>query len=165
LKPIEIFVGEFHVAKNNKWKHMKRHEAIAPLSRDHHASLILAQLLKKNAPMYRDMPDNARDKAVYAQQQFEEHIKKHFQQEEAMLDKVKDCHEEIDMLAKEIRAEHKELTDLFQALQSSTDLVETMDTLANNLEQHIRKEERILFPLLQQHCSEETLQEIHELLH
>ncbi len=144
---------------------MQRHEAIAPLSRDHHASLILAQLLKRNAPVYRELPESAKDKAVYARQQFEEHIKKHFQQEETMLEKVKDCHVEVDMLAKEIRAEHKELVDLFQALQSSTDVVDTMDTLANKLEQHIRKEERILFPLLQQHCSEETLQEIHELLH
>jgi hemerythrin-like domain-containing protein len=144
---------------------MKRHEAIAPLSRDHHSSLILAQLLKKNAPGYRDMPENIKDKAVYARKQFEEHIRKHFQQEEEMLKKAKDCHPEINILAGEIKSEHKALEDLFQALQSSVDLEGCMDTLGSTLEQHIRKEERILFPLLQQHCSEELLQEIHELLH
>ena len=144
---------------------MKRHESIAPLSRDHHGSLLLAQLLKKNAPVYRDMPDNAKDKARYAQQQFEEHIKKHFEQEEAMLELVKDVYPGINALAAEINTEHRELTALFYSLESATDLETAMDTLAIALETHIRKEERVLFPLLQQHCSEELLQEIHTLLH
>jgi hemerythrin-like domain-containing protein len=144
---------------------MKRHEAIAPLSRDHHGSLLLAQLLKKNAPVYRDMPDNAKDKARYAQLQFEGHIKKHFEQEEAMLELVKEVHPGINTLAKEIKAEHRELTALFYSLGSATDLETAMDSLAIALETHIRKEERILFPLLQQHCSEALLQEIHTLLH
>jgi hemerythrin-like domain-containing protein len=144
---------------------MKRHEAIAPLSRDHHGSLLLAQLLKKNAPVYRDMPDNAKDKTRYAQQQFEEHIKKHFEQEEAMLELVKDAHPGINATAAEIKTEHRELTALFYSLESATDLETAMDTLAIALETHIRKEERMLFPLLQQHCSEELLQEIHTLLH
>jgi hemerythrin-like domain-containing protein len=154
-----------HVAKINKYKHMKRHEAIAPLSRDHHGSLLLAQLLKKNAPVYRDMPDNEKDKAKYAQEQFEAHIKKHFEQEEAMLELVKNSHPEINTLAADIKTEHSELTALFYSLESATDLESTMDTLAIALETHIRKEERMLFPLLQQHCSEELLQEIHTLLH
>ncbi len=144
---------------------MKRHEAIAPLSRDHHDSLILAQLLKKNAPAYRDMPENAKDKAVYAQQQFHEHIKKHFQLEETMLEKVKAIDSQIDNMAAEIKNEHEELKALFESLGSTIDLENSLDTLGNKLETHIRKEERILFPLLQQHCSEEKLHEIYELLH
>jgi hemerythrin-like domain-containing protein len=144
---------------------MKRHEAIAPLSRDHHGSLLLAQLLKKNAPMYRDLPDNAEDKAKYAEQQFEAHIKKHFEQEETLLELAKDSHAAINTIAKEIKTEHRELTALFQSLAVTTDLENTMNTLAIALEKHIRKEERILFPLLQLHCSEELLQDIHNLLH
>lgn len=160
-----MFIGEFHVAKINKYKHMKRHEAIAPLSRDHHSSLLLAQLLKKNAPVYRDMPVNEKDKAKYAQEQFEAHIKKHFEQEEAMLELVKGSHAEINTLATEIKSEHRELTVLFQSLDTTTDLESNMNALAIALEAHIRKEERILFPLLQQHCSEELLKQIHNLLH
>ncbi len=144
---------------------MKRHEAIAPLSRDHHGSLLLAQLLKKDAPMYRDLPDNTEDKAKYAQEQFEGHIKKHFEQEETMLELAKDSHASINTLAREIKTEHRKLTALFQSLAVTTDLESTMETLAVALENHIRKEERALFPLLQQHCSEELLHEIHELLH
>jgi hemerythrin-like domain-containing protein len=144
---------------------MKRHKAIAPLSRDHHGSLILAQLLKLNAPKYPGLPDNAKDKALYAQQQFEEHIKKHFQLEEIILDKVKDIHPSIKNLTEEIKAEHNELRGLFQSLDTTDELENTMNILGKALENHIRKEERILFPLLQQHCSEVLLQDIYELLH
>ena len=144
---------------------MKRHEAIAPLSRDHHGSLILAQLLKINAPKYPGLPDNAKGKARYAQQQFEAHIKKHFQQEEIMLEKAKDIHPSIKNLTQEIKAEHNEIRRLFKSLNTEDDLDNTMNALGVALENHIRKEERILFPLLQQHSSETLLQEIYELLH
>ncbi len=144
---------------------MKRHEAIAPLSRDHHGSLILAQLLKINAPQYPGMPENANAKARYAQQQFEEHIKKHFQQEEIMLEKVKGIHPSLKNLAEEIIKEHDELREIFASLDTADDLESKMNTLAITLENHIRKEERILFPLLQKHSSETLLQEIYELLH
>ena len=144
---------------------MKRHEAIAPLSRDHHATLILAQLMKKNAPLYNGMPDNAKDKVGYAIEQFETHISKHFQLEETMLGKVKHIHPSIKILAEEIEAEHRVLSRLFQSLADTNDPVITMNELAVKLEDHIRKEERVLFPLLQQQCSETVLAEIHVLLH
>ncbi len=144
---------------------MKRHEAIAPLSRDHHGSLILAQLLKKNAPAYAGLPDTVADKATYAQEFFQNSIQKHFEQEEAMLDLARDCDAEINAIAREIKTEHRELTALFQSLETATDLTGTMDTLGVALEKHIRKEERILFPLLQLHCSDEQLQGIYKLLH
>jgi hemerythrin-like domain-containing protein len=144
---------------------MERDEAIAPLSRDHHGSLLLAQLLKKNAPLYRGMPVGILKKATYAQQQFEEHINDHFSREEAMLKMTKGIHEAIDLLTGEIITEHRQLVSLFRSLDTSTDPETDMDTLATALESHIRKEERMLFPLLQQHCSKDLLQNIHELLH
>ncbi len=144
---------------------MKRHEAIAPLSRDHHASLILAQLLKKNAPAYKGLPDTIAEKATYAQELFQNSIQKHFEQEEAMLDLVTDCDAALTSITKEIKTEHKDLTVLFQSLETATDLTGTMDTLGIALEKHIRKEERILFPLLQLHCSDEQFQQIYKLLH
>jgi hypothetical protein len=35
---------------------MKRHEALIPLSRDHHGTLILARLLRSDAPPYKGLP-------------------------------------------------------------------------------------------------------------
>lgn len=144
---------------------MKRHEALAPLSRDHHGTLILARLMSKNAPLYKGLPDNTTDKVLYAQVQFETHIRKHFQLEEMMLEKVEDIDPEIKILAAAIKKEHNELTNLFQSLAVVNDPEDSMNQLSIKLEEHIRKEERILFPLLQKQCSEQVLAEIYELLH
>ncbi len=144
---------------------MKRHEAIAPLSGDHHGTLILAQLMKKNAPMYNGLPGNTDGKALYTKEQFETHIRRHFQLEEAMPEKVKHIHPSIKILAEEIETEHRVLTGLFQSLAFTNEPVITLNELAVKPEEHIRKEEMVLFPLLQQQCSEPVLAEIHELLH
>jgi hemerythrin-like domain-containing protein len=144
---------------------MKRDEAIAPLSRDHHSTLILAQLLKRNAPVYTGLPTTVADKVTYAQEQFTRSIQHHFEQEELMLDLTEGCHPEIDALAGEIKNEHRQLTALFNAVATADHPEQTMDTLANALQEHIRKEERVLFPLLQQHCTESLLQQVHKLLH
>jgi len=144
---------------------MKRHEAIAPLSRDHHGSLILAQLLKKDAPVYKGLPQKSGEKIAYAQQQFEAHIKKHFLQEEMILNKLAGLHNEIDDLGVTIKQEHAQLTGLFLSLDKTNPSTEAMDLLAKKLETHIRREERVLFPLLQQYCTAAMLAEIYQLLH
>jgi hemerythrin-like domain-containing protein len=144
---------------------MKRHEAIAPLSRDHHGTLLLAQLLKKSAPVYKGLPEQAGDKARYAMEQFESHIRHHFQLEEAMLEKAASVHPLIKKLAAEIKTEHGELSALFQSLAAASEPEIIMNELALKLEAHIRKEERVLFPMLQEQCSETVLAEIYELLH
>lgn len=144
---------------------MKRDEAIAPLSRDHHSTLILAQLLKRNAPVYNGLPATVADKISYAQEQFKTSIQHHFEQEERMLELTEGCHPEIDILAGEIKNEHRQLTALFNSLATADHPEQTMDKLANTLQEHIRKEERVLFPLLQQHCTAGLLQQVHKLLH
>ena len=89
----------------------------------------------------------------------------HFQLEETILGKVKHIHLSIKILAEEIEAEHRVLTHLFQSLAVTNDPVIIMNELAVKLTDHIRGEERVLFPLLQEHCSETVMAEIHELLH
>ena len=98
-------------------------------------------------------------------QQFDEIIKKHFQQEETILEKVKDCHADIKSLSEEIVKEHQQLTALFNSLTSASEPVDTMNKLGVALENHIRKEERVLFPLIQLHCPETLLQQIYIVLH
>jgi hemerythrin-like domain-containing protein len=127
--------------------------------------LILAQLLKRGAPVYKGLPVNNTGKTKYAQQQFDQIIKKHFEQEEAILEIAKYCHEDIRRLAGEITEEHMELTALFLSLDTSIDTEDTMDQLGRMLEGHIRKEERELFPLLEKYCPENLMQQIHNTLH
>ena len=139
---------------------MKRHPVLVPLSREHHDSLILAQLLKKDAPAYKGLPTDPSTKSVYALHKFNSVLKDHFAKEEAMLEKANHFHAEIQGLARDIIREHNVLAKLFLQLDQSSDLIGAMDTLGHLLEEHIRKEERILFPLIQKYVPEETLMTI-----
>ncbi|MEO6490280.1 MAG: hemerythrin domain-containing protein [Ferruginibacter sp.] len=144
---------------------MKRHESLAPLSREHHKALILAQLLKKDAPDYKGLPTEPQDKLVYAIGLFNESLKEHFKKEEILIGRVEHCHEDIKQLGKDIKSEHQQFTECFMGLDKVENLADSMDALGRGLEMHIRKEERVLFPLIQKHCPEELLNEIASLLH
>lgn len=139
---------------------MKRHNALAPLSREHHGALILAQLLKKDAPVYKGLPSDTGGKAAYALNMYTTILQKHFLTEEEILTKVKKYNTEIENISDEIIAEHIELTVGFLSLATTGKLVNALDNLGVALEKHIRKEERILFPLIQEHCPEELLNEL-----
>jgi iron-sulfur cluster repair protein YtfE (RIC family) len=136
---------------------MKRHESLAPLSREHHGTLILAQLLKKDAPVYKGLPTDVEGKLHYAINHYTSDLFPHFSKEEAMLEKVKHIDQAIAKLATEILAEHADLTNRFLSLHTATDKETALDELGHLLQAHIRKEERVLFPLIQEHCSEELL--------
>ena len=87
-------------------------------------------------------------------------LKEHFHREELLLDIVQYCGDDIKELGKEIIAEHAQLTEYFLTLESSGNPEESMNTLGLVLEMHIRKEERLLFPLIQHRCSDEILNRI-----
>ncbi|CAN5739285.1 hypothetical protein BH11BAC4_BH11BAC4_21430 [soil metagenome] len=144
---------------------MKRHEALAPLSREHHGALILAQLLKITTPEYKGLPTSPADKAEYALDFFHKSLHTHFLKEEEMLEKIKNCNELIDSITTEIFDEHEQLKNAFLALADSKSLETDLDRLGENLDKHIRKEERVLFPLVQEHCTGKLLDEIKNVLH
>ena len=143
---------------------MKRHEALAPLSRDHHEALILSQLLKKDAPFYKGLPISVEGKVNYASDFFENNLKDHFEKEERVFAMVKNIHpEKIGLLVSELIEEHHALSRLFSEIGAKENPIETMNRLGELLNSHIRKEERNLFPLLQEHCTEEILEKISQL--
>lgn len=142
---------------------MKRHESIAPLSREHHANLILAQLLKSEVADYKGMPTSSKEKLEYALNIYNKDIKQHFLKEEMMLDKISH-HPEITTLAYDIKKEHELLRNLFEGLKNDDFLPGKLNELGLALDNHIRKEERVLFPLIQKVCSEDELVGIAELI-
>lgn len=139
---------------------MKRHEALAPLSREHHNALILAQLLKKNAPVYRGLPTDTEGKINYAVNFFKTDLISHFHKEELILEKVKQVNVAIAKLTNEIVAEHKILKEAFANLENTVDKIEALNEIGHMLEMHVRKEERILFPMIQEHCDEDLLSQL-----
>lgn len=139
---------------------MKRHEALIPLSKEHHDGLILARLLQKDAPAYKGLPTDDEGKAAYAIEVFNKILQQHFATENDILEAIKNTNPDIDKLAAEITNEHVQLTSAFLHINQSSNLQDALDALGINLEQHIRKEERVLFPLIQDHCDEATMQKI-----
>jgi len=149
---------------------MKRHKAIQQLSRDHHKGLLLAQLVKKDAPHYKGLPTDPSGKLQYAIETFNNELLLHFSDEENFLfSAVKGKSDEIDNLIDELTEGHKYFNEKISSLNgwipttnNDSDLIEKLDEFGKKLERHIRKEERILFNLIQEILSEDELSKIEQ---
>lgn len=143
---------------------MKRHEALIPLSRDHHATLILARLLRSDAPAYKGLPIDLNGKAEYAIKHYREELIEHFEQEEKMIPVLEGVNSTLDSLLESMKAEHRELHSLFNSIKMNQELSSQLDKLGRALESHVRKEDREIFPLIQECCTEEVLNKLTTLL-
>ncbi|MCX7611192.1 MAG: hemerythrin domain-containing protein [Ignavibacterium sp.] len=140
---------------------MKRHKSIIELSRDHQKGLMLAQLLKKDAPPYKGLPTDVEGKMNYAIETFQSHLIKHFEDEEKILFPIsKGKSEECDNLISELSDDHQFFYKNFSSLKPDADLEDLLDNIGHRLESHIRKEEREFFNLIQNLLSEEDLKVI-----
>jgi iron-sulfur cluster repair protein YtfE (RIC family) len=137
---------------------MKRHIALQPLTRDHHQGLILAQMIKKDAPQYRGMPADTEGKTEYTLNFYKTDLSKHFKDEEKILFPfVKGKDESADLLIDEMISEHRKIEKLIDDLRTKNNSEELLDELGYLLESHIRKEERNLFPEIEKILSEDEL--------
>ncbi len=137
---------------------MKRHPALIPLSQDHHKALLLAQLLKRNAPEYHGLPKDLIGKMNFAKEIYHTELEHHFKDEEQFVFpylKVKDI--ELDNLISEILNEHIILKEKILSLVDNPNLIDQLDEIGNILGEHVRKEERILFEKAQTILSDDEL--------
>jgi len=144
---------------------IKRDKALLILSHDHHQGLILAQVIKKGSPQYKNLPNSIVGKKDYSIKFYNDELIKHFEDEEKILFPVvngKD--DEIDNLIEEIITEHKKIKQLVNQLESDEDVENTLDELGNILESHIRKEERDLFTKIQEILTKEELTSVEKQL-
>lgn len=138
---------------SNPTKPIKRHESLKPLSRDHHHGLLLSWKLRtglqKNVDPERMM--------TYCQRFHAEHLVPHFGlEEEAIFPILGNEHE----LVKRALAEHRRLTRLFTG---SDDPAIRISQIEEELEAHIRFEERVLFAAIEEVATEEELARVDEL--
>ena len=137
---------------------MKRHPALIPLSQDHHHGLLLAQLLKRNAPEYHGLPKDLPGKMDFAKEMYHKELEHHFKDEEQFVFpflKRKDI--DLDNLIYEILDEHIILKEKILLLTDNPDLGDQLDEIGRILDEHIRKEERILFEKAQAVLNDEEL--------
>ncbi len=116
---------------------MKRAFALEPFSRDHNDGLHLARLLKERRP---EAPNMAREA-------WEVDLRDHFLEEERLLGPL------AAELMGRLRQEHLEIEHLIAELPESSVI------LGYALENHIRWEERVLFPVIEStmSCEEEAI--------
>jgi len=134
-------------------KPLKRHKALQPLSREHHHGLLLSWKIRsgfsKNVT-----PERMR---IYTDWFFENHLIPHFELEEKYVFPILgNDHENV----KSALADHRRLKRLFT---ESDDDTKTLSKIEEELEQHIRFEERILFPEIQNVATEAQLYHIEDI--
>lgn len=134
-------------------KPLKRHEAIQPLSRDHHHSLLLCWKIRTG---FSKGVAPSRIKH-YADWFFQKHIAPHFAIEEKYVFPILG---EQNELLKRALSEHRRLAYLFDAQE---DVSKSLSLIEEELEQHIRFEERVLFQEIQKKASENQLKVIEEI--
>jgi len=137
---------------------MKRHPALIPLSQDHHKALLLAQLIKRNAPEYQGLPKELIGKMNFAKEIYHKELEHHFRDEEQFVfPYLKGKDDKLDNLISNILNEHIILKEKILSLVDNPNLVGHLDEIGNILGEHVRKEERILFEKAQTILSEDEL--------
>jgi hemerythrin-like domain-containing protein len=133
---------------------MKRHAALVPLSHDHHHGLVQARRLRRAAD--RGAPER-REAAATFLGFFEQETRGHFRREEERLFPllVGGPDPATGLLTRAL-LEHQRVHALVAGLETEAD-PRTMAELGKLLEQHIRFEERTLFPFIEQVAPEDAL--------
>jgi iron-sulfur cluster repair protein YtfE (RIC family) len=142
---------------------MKRHPSLIPISRQHHEGLITARLLREDAPPYKGLPTDLEGKKQYYLDFFLRHLQPHLQLEERVLFPfVRGRRQDLDALLDELEGEHRQVQDLTADLRYPEYLPAKLDRLGRVLEDHIRKEERVLFERLQELLTEPELEQLRQ---
>jgi iron-sulfur cluster repair protein YtfE (RIC family) len=131
-------------------KPIKRSEALKPLSREHHHGLLFCWKiragLKKNVEVSRIKK--------YADWFYPNYLVPHFEVEEKYVFPILGNENE---LIKKAVSEHERIKLLFE---STTEIQKKIGLIAEELEDHIRFEERILFGEIQKIATAEQLQTV-----
>ena len=129
---------------------LKRVLELQPLSHDHHHGL---QLCWKIRTGFSKQVEVERIKN-YADWFFTNHLVPHFELEEKYIFTILDQKNEF---VKQVLTDHRRLKRLFS---ETTNLEKSLGLIEEELEKHIRFEERILFPEVQKEATPEQLAEI-----
>jgi len=136
-----------------KKKPIKRHRALQPLSRQHHFGLLFSWKLRKGFSKNID-PERLQK---YASWFFEKEIKPHFEAEEKYVFTV--LKEENELIHRALK-EHRRIENLFKENENPE---KSLRQLEQELDAHIRFEERILFNEIQKVATASQLEKISEI--
>ena len=129
---------------------IKRDEFLKPLSRDHHHGLLLCWKIRTG---FKKQVEISRIKS-YSDWFYKNHLLPHFEVEEKYVFPILGNDHE---LVKKALSEHRKLRRLFE---DGDDVPKNLGKIEENLEAHIRFEERILFNEIQNIASPKGLEEM-----
>lgn len=125
---------------------MKRHPKLIPISRKHHEVLLLARLIRDDAPPYKGLPVEKNEKVKYAQEKLAQLIQPTFEVTRQVFDYANSLQNET--LLKQSESLSQLQSDIISAFQNLTE--KSMDTTGKLLEGYVRKTEREFFQQLQE---------------
>lgn len=135
---------------------IKRHEALQPLSREHHQGLLLAMKVGKG--LKKGVAPNRMKK--YIDWFYQHYLSAHFEAEEKHAFPLLGSNHP---LVQQAINEHQEMRDFVKEVMHAID-EEKILRFRKLLESHIRMEERQLFNEIQEKASEEQLSQMHKQL-
>jgi hemerythrin-like domain-containing protein len=148
-----------------KRKGIKRHESLKDLSRHHMIGLHLTLKLKRagTEESRLQLEEIMKD----ANDFWNPNGQEHFREEEEILLPAYAQYEDINKTEMiEMLLEHVQIRALFDKLLKSEETdINVMHELGALLEAHIRKEERVIFPMIEKALPEEKLEELTPYLH
>lgn len=133
-------------------KPLKRHQALIPLSRDHHTGLLLCWKIRMG------FKKGVKEERIadYTGYAFDHQLMPHFRLEEK---EIFSCLPEQDPMRQKAEAQHKELYGMASRLKKAgEDTKELLNSFEQALDKHIRFEERQLFMHIQEQLDEEQLE-------
>lgn len=134
-------------------KPIKRSKELAPLSREHHDGLLFAWKIKQG--LSNGTP--VETLCNYTRWFWSNHIKPHFRDEEKVLVKFLPAD---NPLVQQMIKEHAQIRDLVISLDKKPDS-DSLKLLSDYINNHIRFEERKLFPYAEKTLTPEQLNEIY----
>jgi hemerythrin-like domain-containing protein len=133
-------------------KPIKRSEQLAPLSRDHHEALLFVWKIRQGLK-------NGTDPKIisnFVNWFWNAHLKEHFMEEEQILGPALP---QEDLLLKQMLEDHQEIEALIHVNENIPD-VHLLEQLAEKINDHVRFEERKLFPSAEKQIPPERLDQI-----
>ncbi len=115
---------------------MKRHQALEPFSRDHYSGLVAAKHLQE-----RPGPDSVAELL----QLWEHELEDHFREEETLLSPLASSE-----MAQKLSQDHQDIAAMILRASKGSLADNEIADLGKSLLDHIRWEERVLFPALEQ---------------
>ena len=138
---------------------MLRDKNLIPLSHQHQHALALCVRIGKAFADSGATPDvHPWEQEIV--KQFDEEISYHFQAEEKVLFPAADKHEELQELVDSLRIEHTLIRRNVARARARQFTVTDLQVFTAMLNEHIRKEERLLFERMQQLLTAEELNQV-----